>query len=158
MLKEQRKKGYQLFSLPYLVREQNLYQTGQLPKLTEDMFKIENHDLYLIPTAEVPLVNLYQGEILNEKDLPLKLLAYSPCFRGEAGAGGQENRGLIRLHQFHKVELVALVHPENSYQYLEQIVTDARDILHLLKISHRVIELSAQELGFNATKTYDLEI
>ncbi|CAJ0747108.1 20031_t:CDS:2 [Entrophospora sp. SA101] len=157
MLSEQRKKGYQIFTIPYLVQSQNLYHAGQLPKLKEDMFKIENSDFYLIPTAEVPLVNLYQNEILGEKDLPLKLCAYSPCFRAEAGAAGQENKGLIRLHQFHKVELVQIAQPENSYQRLKEIVEDARNILHLLKIPHRVIELCVEELGFSAAKTYDLE-
>ena len=158
MLNEQRKKGYQLFNVPYLVHSQNLYHTGQLPKLQEDMFKVENSDFYLIPTAEVPLVNLYQNEILNESDLPLKLCAYSPCFRAEAGAAGQENKGLIRLHQFHKVELVRITHPENSYQHLKEIIEDARSILHLLKIPHRVIELCVEELGFSAAKTYDIEV
>ena len=158
MLNEQKKNDYQLFSVPYLVRSQNLYHTGQFPKLQEDSFKIENSDFYLIPTAEVPLVNLYQNEILNENDLPLKLCAYSPCFRAEAGAAGQENKGLIRLHQFHKVELVRITHPENSYQHLKEIVEDARNILHLLKIPHRVIELCIEELGFSAAKTYDIEV
>src|SRR5205823_6212234 len=149
------KKGYQTFSVPYLVNRQNLYHTGQLPKFQEDLFKIENSDLYLIPTAEVPLVNLYQNEILIESDLPLKLCAYSPCFRAEAVAAGQENKGLIRLHQFHKVELVKIVPPEHSYPELEKLVADARSILHLLKIPHRVIELCQEELGFTAAKTYD---
>ncbi|KLL02769.1 MAG: seryl-tRNA synthetase [Mycoplasmataceae bacterium CE_OT135] len=158
MLSEQKKKGYQIFTVPYLVQSQNLYHTGQLPKLKEDMFKVENSDFYLIPTAEVPLVNLYRNEILSEKDLPLKLCAYSPCFRAEAGAAGQENKGLIRLHQFHKVELVRITQPENSYQQLKEIVEDARNILHLLKIPHRVIELCVAELGFSAAKTYDLEV
>ncbi|CAJ0836439.1 2103_t:CDS:2 [Entrophospora sp. SA101] len=158
MLNEQKKKGYQLFNVPYLVHSQNLYHVGQLPKFKEDSFKIENSDFYLIPTAEVPLVNLYQNEILNESDLPLKLCAYSPCFRAEAGAAGQENKGLIRLHQFHKVELVRITQPENSYQHLKKIVEDARNILHLLKIPHRVIELCAEELGFSAAKTYDIEV
>jgi len=158
MLNEQKKNDYQLFSVPYLVRSQNLYHTGQFPKLQEDSFKIENSDFYLIPTAEVPLVNLYKNEILNESDLPLKLCAYSPCFRAEAGAAGQENKGLIRLHQFHKVELVRITHPENSYQHLQEIIEDARSILHLLKIPYRVIELCAEELGFSAAKTYDIEV
>jgi len=158
MLNEQKKKGYQLFNVPYLVHSQNLYHVGQLPKFKEDSFKIENSDFYLIPTAEVPLVNLYQNEILNESDLPLKLCAYSPCFRAEAGAAGQENKGLIRLHQFHKVELVRITQPENSYQHLKEIVEDARNILHLLKIPHRVIELCAEELGFSAAKIYVIEV
>lgn len=158
MLNEQQKKGYQLFTIPYLVRSQNLFHTGQIPKLQEDMFKIENSDLYLIPTAEVSLINLYQNQIINEEKLPLKLCAYSPCFRAEAGAAGQENKGLIRLHQFHKVELVRFSRPKDSYRHLEEIVKDARNILHLLKIPHRVIELCVEELGFSAAKTYDIEI
>lgn len=158
MLAEQQKKGYQLFTLPYLVKEHNLYHTGQLPKFKEDLFKLENSDFYLIPTAEVPLVNLYQNEILSDSDLPLKLCAYTPCFRAEAGAAGQESKGLIRLHQFHKVEMVRFTQPENSYQHLEEMLNDARHILHLLKIPHRVIELSCQELGFSAAKTYDIEM
>jgi len=158
MLHQHQKENYQLFTLPYLVREQNLYNTGQLPKLKEDMFKLENSNLYLIPTAEVPLVNLYYNQIIEENKLPLKVCSYSPCFRAEAGAAGQENKGFIRLHQFHKVEMVRLVQPENSYHQLEEMVKEAQNILHLLKIPHRVIELSVAELGFSATKTYDIEV
>ena len=158
MLAEQQKKGYQMFVLPYLVNEQNLYHTGQLPKFKADLYKIENSKLYLIPTAEVPLINLYQNEILLEKELPLKLCSYSPCFRAEAGAGGQEGKGLIRLHQFHKIELVRIVAPEKSDQHLKEIVEDARHILHQLKITHRVSELCTKELGFSAAKQYDIEV
>ena len=158
MLVEQQKKGYQMVSVPYLVNEQNLYHTGQLPKFKEDLYKIENSKLYLIPTAEIPLINLYQDEILLEKELPLKLCAYSPCFRAEAGAGGQESKSLIRLHQFHKVELVRIVTPEKSDQHLKEIVEDACHILHQLKITHRVSELSVEELGFSAAKQYDIEV
>lgn len=158
MLNQHQKENYQLFTLPYLVHERNLYNTGQLPKLKEDMFKLENSNLYLIPTAEVPLVNLYYDKIIEENKLPLKLCAYSPCFRAEAGAAGQENKGFIRLHQFHKVELVRLVEPNNSYQQLEEMVKEAQNILHLLKIPHRIIELSVDDLGFSAAKTYDIEV
>jgi seryl-tRNA synthetase len=158
MLTEQQKRGYQMVSVPYLVNRQNLYHTGQLPKFEEDLYKIENSKFYLIPTAEVPLVNLYQNEILLEKELPLKLCAYSPCFRAEAGAGGQESKSLIRLHQFHKVELVRIVIPENSNQHLKEIMEDACHILHQLKITHRVIELGVKELGFSAAKQYDIEV
>jgi len=158
MLNEQQKKGYRLFTIPYLVKEHNLHHTGQLPKFQEDLFKLENSDFYLIPTAEVPLMNLYQNEILPENKLPLKLCAYSPCFRAEAGAAGQENKGLIRLHQFHKVELVRIVDPKTSYLHLKKLVEDARHILHLLEMPHRVIELSCKDLGFSSAKTYDLEI
>ncbi|CAI2195578.1 5615_t:CDS:1, partial [Funneliformis geosporum] len=118
----------------------------------------EENNFYLIPTAEVSLINLYQHQILAEKDLPLNLCAYSPCFRAERMAAGRENKGLVRLHQFHKVELVKIVEPENSYAELEKLVNDARNILHRLKISHRVIELCHEELGFTAAKTYDLEV
>jgi len=158
MLAEQQKRGYQVFVVPYLVDSQNLYHTGQLPKFQEDLYKIESSKFYLIPTAEVPLTNLYQDEILAKEKLPLKLCAYSPCFRAEAGAAGQENKGLIRLHQFHKVELVRVVMPKSSNQHLKEIVEDARHILHLLKIPHRVIELSIKELGFSASRQYDIEV
>lgn len=158
MLAENSKRGYQLFDTPYLVNSQNLYHTGQFHKFQDSLYKIEESNFYLLPTAEVSLVNLYQQQILAEKELPLKLCAYSPCFRAERMAAGQENKGLIRLHQFHKVELVKIVKPENSYSELEKLVTDARYILHLLKIPHRVIELCHAELGFSAAKTYDIEV
>ncbi|MEG7979361.1 MAG: serine--tRNA ligase [Mollicutes bacterium UO1] len=158
MRAENSKRGYRLFDTPYLVNSFNLYNSGQLPKFQEDLYKLENSNFYLIPTAEVSLVNLYQKQTLEEKDLPLKLCAYTPCFRAEAGAAGQENKGLIRLHQFHKVELVKIVQPEHSYQELKELLADARNILHLLKIPHRVIELCHQELGFAAAKTYDIEV
>jgi len=157
-LTENSQKGYQLFDTPYLVNSYNLYNTGQFHKFQDSLYKIEESNFYLLPTAEVSLINIYQKQILNEEDLPLKLCAYSPCFRAERMAAGQENKGLIRLHQFHKVELVKIVKPENSYQELEKLVADARHFLHLLKIPHRVINLCCQELGFSATKTYDLEV
>ena len=155
---ENSKRGYSLFDVPYIVNDYNLFHTGQLPKFQDDLYKVQGSNFYLIPTAEVSLVNLYQRQILTEEVLPLKLCAYSPCFRAEAGATGQENKGLVRLHQFHKVELVKIVKPENSYLELEELVVDARNILQKLKISHRVIELCYEELGFSATKTYDLEV
>ncbi|CAG8577873.1 13552_t:CDS:2 [Ambispora gerdemannii] len=158
MRSENSKRGYRLFDTPYLANGYNLYNTGQLPKFQEDLYKLENSSFYLIPTAEVSLVNLYRKQTLEEKNLPLKLCAYTPCFRAEAGAAGQENKGLIRLHQFHKVELVKIVKPEHSYQELKELLADARNILHLLKIPHRVIELCHQELGFTAAKTYDIEV
>nr|CAG8507165.1 8352_t:CDS:10 [Entrophospora candida] len=145
MRTENSKRGYRLFDTPYLVNSYNLYNTGQFHKFQDNLYKIEKenekNNLYLIPTAEVSLVNLYQDQILTEKDLPLNLCAYSPCFRAERMAAGQENKGLVRLHQFHKVELVKMVKPENSYSELEKLVSDARNILHQLKIPHRVIEL-----------------
>lgn len=155
---ENNKRGYQLFDTPYLVKSHNLYNTGQFHKFQDNLYKLEENDFYLLPTAEVALVNLYQNQILVENDLPLKICAYSPCFRAERMAAGQENKGLIRLHQFHKVELVKIVKPENSYQELKKLVIDAQNILQKLAISHRVIELCYEELGFSATKTYDIEV
>ncbi|CAG8716254.1 10193_t:CDS:2 [Racocetra persica] len=157
MRAENSKRGYRLFDTPYLVKAHNLYNTGQFHKFQDNLYKLEESDFYLLPTAEVSLVNLYQNQILTEAELPLKLCAYSPCFRAERMAAGQENKGLIRLHQFHKVELVKIVEPTNSYDELKKLVADARNILHLLKISHRVIELCHQELGFTAAKTCDVE-
>ena len=157
-LTENSQKGYQLFDTPYLVNSHNLYNTGQFHKFQDSLYKVEDSNLYLLPTAEVSLVNLYQNQILSEEKLPLKLCAYSPCFRAERMAAGQENKGLIRLHQFHKVELVKIVKPENSYQELERLVTDARHFLHLLKIPHRVIKICHAELGFSAAQQYDLEV
>ena len=162
MRHENSKRGYRLFDTPYLVNAHNLYNTGQFHKFQDNLYKIEKetkeNNFYLIPTAEVSLINLYQDQILTERDLPLNLCAYSPCFRAERMAAGQTNKGLIRLHQFHKVELVKIVKPENSYQELEKLVSDACNILHQLKISHRVIELCHEELGFTAAKTYDIEV
>ena len=158
MRSENSKRGYCLFDTPYLVNTHNLYNTGQFHKFQDNLYKLEDSNFYLLPTAEVSLVNLFQNQILAEGDLPLNLCAYSPCFRAERMAAGQENKGLVRLHQFHKVELVKVVKPENSYQELEKLVADARNILHLLKIPHRVIELCYKELGFTAAKTYDIEV
>jgi seryl-tRNA synthetase len=158
MRSENSKRGYRLFDTPYLVNAHNLYNTGQFHKFQDSLYKVEESNFYLLPTAEVSLVNLYQNQILTEEELPFNLCAYSPCFRAERMAAGQENKGLIRLHQFHKVELVKIVKPENSYQELQKLVADARNILHLLKIPHRVIELCHYELGFSAAKTYDIEI
>ncbi|CAG8472688.1 20119_t:CDS:2 [Cetraspora pellucida] len=158
MRSENSKRGYRLFDTPYLVKAHNLYNTGQFHKFQDNLYKLEDSDFYLLPTAEVCLVNLYQNQILTEGELPLNLCAYSPCFRAERMAAGQENKGLTRLHQFHKVELVKIVKPENSYQELEALVADVRHLLHSLKISHRVVELCNEELGFSAAKTYDLEV
>jgi seryl-tRNA synthetase len=158
MLSENQNRGYKLISAPYLVNLKNLYNTGQLPKFSDDIFKIENYDFGLIPTSEVTLVNLYNNEIINEEKLPIKVCSYSPCFRSEVGSAGQENKGLIRLHQFNKVELVNIVSPENSYEFLENLVEDARNILNKLEISHRIIELCYEELGVSSAKTYDIEI
>lgn len=158
MLSENGKRGYTLFDIPYLVNKRNHYNVGQLPKFEEDLYKIENSNFYLIPTSETVLVNFYQDQIIEEIKLPIKMCSYSPCFRSEAGSAGQENKGIIRLHQFNKVELVRIVNPEESYLHLNQIVSDAQNILKILKISHRVIDLCHEELGFSSSKTYDIEV
>jgi len=132
--------------------------TGQLPKFAEDMFKIEGQELYLIPTAEVPLTNLYREEILEADQLPLYLTAYTPCFRAEAGSHGRDTRGIIRQHQFNKVELVKLVKPENSYDELESLTQDAERVLQLLGLPYRVVLLCTGDMGFSAAKTYDIEV
>ncbi len=157
MLVENRKKGYRLVSTPYLANSTSLYNTGQLPKFTTDLFKLESSNLVLIPTSEVTLVNLYANKMIDPKQLPVKLCSYSPCFRAEAGAAGQENKGLIRLHQFHKVELVKITEPENSYAELELLANDATSLLEQLGVSYRVIDLCYKELGVSAAKTYDIE-
>jgi len=150
--------GYTPFMLPYLVNQETMYATGQLPKFAEELYYIEKDGLYLIPTAEVPLVNLHRGETLNEKELPLYYTAYTPCFRREAGSYGQDVRGIIRQHQFDKVELVKFTTPETSYQELEKLVADAEEVLRLLELPYRVVELCTGDLGFAAAKTYDLEV
>jgi seryl-tRNA synthetase len=158
MLNENRKRDYRSFDTPYLVNAHNLYNTGQFHKFQDNLYKLEDSNFYLLPTAEVSLVNLYQNKILNEEELPLKLCAYSPCFRAERMAAGQENKGLIRLHQFHKVELVKITKPEESYEELKMLLNDAQNILKKLEIPHRVIELCHEELGFSSAKTYDIEV
>lgn len=158
MLAENQARGYKLISAPYIVNNKNLYNTGQLPKFADDIFKIENYDLSLIPTSEVTLVNLYRDEIISDSILPIKVCSYSPCFRAEVGAAGQENKGLIRLHQFNKVELVNITKPSDSYKDLALLVADALNLLQKLDISYRVIDLCYQELGVSAAKTYDIEI
>lgn len=152
-----REHGYEELYPPYLVRESSLFGTGQLPRLREDMFAA-SHDLFLIPTAEVPLTNFHQGEILAAADLPRRYCAYSACFRAEAGAAGRDTRGLIRQHQFDKVELVKLTRPEDSYRELQSLVADAEDILQRLELPYRVVQLAAGDLGFASAMTYDLEV
>jgi seryl-tRNA synthetase len=132
--------------------------TGQLPKFEEDMYHAEVDDLYLAPTAEVPVTNIYQGEILDEKDLPIELVAYSPCFRREAGSYGKETRGLLRVHQFNKVELVKFVKPEHSYDELESLTLQAESVLQALGLHYRVLALSTGDLSFSAAKCYDIEV
>ncbi|NPA14952.1 MAG: serine--tRNA ligase [Deferribacteres bacterium] len=150
--------GYLEILPPYLVREEVMFGTGQLPKFEEDLYKIERDNLYLIPTAEVPLVNLHREEILKEEELPIYYTAYTACFRREAGSHGKDVRGIIRQHQFDKVELVKFTTPETSYEELEKLVKDAETILQRLNLPYRVVELCTADLGFSATKTYDLEV
>lgn len=145
-------------SPPFMVNRASMTGTGQLPKFEEDAFNIKNNDYFMIPTAEVPVTNIHRGEILNEEDLPRYFTAYTPCFRAEAGSAGRDTRGLIRNHQFDKVELVKLSKPENSYEELEDLTLEARKILDLLEIPYRVIELCTGDLGFSAAKTYDIEV
>ncbi|NLL19809.1 MAG: serine--tRNA ligase [Clostridia bacterium] len=143
---------------PFLVNSSSMTGTGQLPKFAEDMFKVENHDLYLIPTAEVPVTNIYANEILDGAQLPIYHCAYSACFRAEAGAHGRDTRGLIRQHQFNKVELVKFAHPDHSYEELEKLTNNAERVLQLLGLPYRVVNLCAGDLGFSSAKTYDLEV
>ena len=150
--------GYIEVFPPYLVREQCLFGTGQLPKFKEDLFKIEGEDYYLIPTAEVPVTNLHQNEVLNEEDLPLKYVAYTACFRAEAGSYGRDVRGIVRQHQFNKVELVKFTTPETSYEELETLLVDAEEVLKRLRLHYRVVSLCTGDLGFAAAKTYDIEV
>ncbi len=151
------KHGYKEVFPPVLVRPETMYGSGQLPKFQEEMYYTEKDDLYLIPTAEVALANLHRDQILDEKDLPLYYTAYTACFRREAGSYGKDVRGMIRLHQFNKVELFKFTKPEESYEELEKMRQDAEEILQLLKIPYRVVQLCTGDLGFAATKTYDLE-
>jgi seryl-tRNA synthetase len=158
MLDEATKKGYTEVWVPELVNEKTVYGSGQLPKFEIELYKCERDNLYLTPTAEVELVNLHSEEILREEDLPLSYCAYTSCFRREAGEYGKDIKGLIRQHQFDKVELVKITKPEESYQALEQMVMDVEALLKSLNLPYRVIALSAQELGFSAAKTYDYEV
>ncbi|MEO1375950.1 MAG: serine--tRNA ligase [Cyanobacteria bacterium J06635_10] len=158
MLNRQVEAGYVEVVPPFLVNTDSLTATGQLPKFAEDSFKCASDDLWLSPTAEVPLTNLYRDEILSAEDLPIYHCAYTPCFRREAGSYGRDMRGLIRLHQFNKVELVKLVTPETSFDELEKLLNNAEAILQALQLPYRVIELCTGDLGFSATKTYDIEV
>ena len=149
--------GYEEVLPPFLVTAETMTGTGQLPKFEEEAYKTRDN-LYLIPTAEVPVTNMYRGEILPGSDLPLKYAAYSACFRREAGSHGKDVRGIIRLHQFQKVELVKLVKPEESFKELESLTVDAQEVLKRLGLHHRVIQLSTGDLGFSAAKCYDIEV
>ncbi len=150
--------GYIEMGTPFMVNRDSMIGTGQLPKFEYDMFHIPSKDYFLVPTAEVPLTNLHRGEILNEDMLPIYYTAYTPCFRQEAGSAGRDTRGLIRNHQFDKVELVKFALPENSYDELERLTNNAEEILKRLELPYRVVMLSTGDLGFSAAKTYDLEV
>ncbi|MDO4581862.1 MAG: serine--tRNA ligase [Bacillota bacterium] len=150
--------GYTEIFPPFMVNSNAMRGTGQLPKFKEDMFHIEGTDYYLVPTAEVPVTNLLAGEILEQKELPIYYTAYTACFRAEAGAAGRDTRGLIRQHQFNKVELVKFTTPESSYDELEKLTRDAEDVLQKLGLPYRVVCLSSGDLGFSSAKTYDLEV
>ncbi|HHP5797583.1 TPA: serine--tRNA ligase [Streptococcus pyogenes] len=158
MLDEHIKEGYQEIITPYMVNHDSMFGTGQYPKFKEDTFELADTNFVLIPTAEVPLTNYYSGEILDGKELPIYFTAMSPSFRSEAGSAGRDTRGLIRLHQFHKVEMVKFAKPEESYQELEKMTANAENILQKLGLPYRVISLCTGDMGFSAAKTYDLEV
>jgi len=151
------KHGYTEVLTPFMVNAESMTGTGQLPKFKEDLFKIEGMEYYLIPTAEVPVTNIYRDEILEEEKLPIYLVAYSPCFRSEAGSYGKDTRGLIRQHQFNKVEMVKFSQPETSYDELEKLTANAEDVLEKLGIAYRTVCLCTADLGFSSAKTYDVE-
>ncbi|MBT3169764.1 MAG: serine--tRNA ligase [Candidatus Cloacimonetes bacterium] len=153
-----RKHNYEEISLPILVNRKTMIGTGQLPKLADDMYHVEQDDLFLVPTAEVSVTNFYGGEILANDDLPKKFISYSPCFRREAGSYGQDTKGLQRIHQFNKVEMVRLVEPEKSYEILDEMVGEAEAILQALGLHYRVLTLATGDLSFASAKTYDLEV
>ena len=149
--------GYTEVLTPFMVNRESMTGTGQLPKFEEDLFRIDKTDYFLIPTAEVPVTNIHRDEILSEKELPIRYVAYSPCFRAEAGSYGKDTRGLIRQHQFNKVELVKFAKPESSYEELEKLTLNAEEVLKRLKIPYRVVCLCTADLGFASAKTYDIE-
>jgi len=150
--------GYTEVLPPFMVNSASLYGTGQLPKFADDLFKIEKHDFWLIPTAEVPVTNIFRDETIEADTLPLSLCAYTPCFRSEAGSYGRDVRGIIRQHQFQKVELVKFTRPEQSYDQLEKLTADAEDILRRLGLPFRTVVLCTGDMGFGSTKTYDIEV
>src|SRR5438270_102023 len=153
-----REHGYTEVLPPFMVNSQSLYGTGQLPKFKEDLFKIEGADFWLIPTAEVPVTNIFRDETLEESALPVRLCAYTPCFRSEAGSYGRDVRGIIRQHQFQKVELVKFTRPDQSYDELERLTADAEDILRRLGLPYRNVVLCTGDMGFSSAKTYDIEV
>ncbi len=158
MLDFNEKNGFEIIYTPALVNEKMLFGTGQLPKFKEDVFKIENENLYLIPTAEVTLTNLYNDTIISVENLPIKMTAHTPCFRSEAGSAGKDTRGMIRQHQFDKVELVAITHPKESDAMQECMLESASEILKALELPHRFVQLCSGDLGFSASNTIDIEV
>ncbi|MFH0727587.1 MAG: serine--tRNA ligase [Pseudomonadota bacterium] len=150
--------GYTEILPPFIVNRSTMTHTGQLPKFEEDLFKLEGHDYFLIPTAEVPVTNIHQGEILDQAQLPISYTAYTPCFRSEAGSYGKDTRGLIRQHQFNKIELVKFADPATSYAELEKLLQNAETVLQRLELPYRVITLCTGDMGFSAAKTYDIEV
>lgn len=158
MLDFNRSRGFEEVAVPYIVNRETLMGTGQLPKFEDDLFKIDGEDLFLIPTAEVPVTNLFRDEILSKEELPLKMTAYSACFRKEAGSAGRDTRGMIRQHQFDKVELVSITTPEQSEAVFEEMLSCASDLLTSLGLPHRHLMLCGGDLGFSAAKTVDLEV
>ncbi|HEY9761233.1 MAG TPA: serine--tRNA ligase [Trichocoleus sp.] len=158
MLDRHTQAGYTEVIPPYLINSESLTASGQLPKFAEESFRCQNDDLWLTPTAEVPLTNLHRDDIFSSEDLPVYYCAYTPCFRREAGSYGKDTRGLIRLHQFNKVEMFKFVHPDGAFDELEKLVSDAEDILQKLKLPYRVLALCTGDLGFASRKTYDLEV
>jgi seryl-tRNA synthetase len=153
-----REHGYTEVLPPFVVNSASLFGTGQLPKFAEDLFKLENTDYWLIPTAEVPVTNLFRDETLDLEKLPISFCAYTPCFRSEAGSYGRDVRGIIRQHQFQKVELVKFARPDDSYDQLERLTDDAEDILRRLEIPFRTVALCTGDIGFGSAKTYDIEV
>lgn len=150
--------GYQETGVPFMVRRECMYGTGQLPKFEEDMYGLEENQMFMVPTAEVPVTNLCRDQIVKESDLPIKMTAYTPCFRREAGSAGRENKGMIRVHQFDKVELVEICKPEDGWNELEKLTGHAESILQKLGLHYRVIELCTGDVGFSSAKTYDIEV
>jgi seryl-tRNA synthetase len=150
--------GYEEVNVPHIIKRECMEGTGQLPKFEDDMYGTENNEFFLAPTAEVPVTNLYRDTLLSESDLPIKLTAHTPCFRREAGSAGRDNRGIIRMHQFDKVELVQIVHPDQSFELLEELTRHAEAVLQKLELHYQVIELCTGDIGFSSSKTYDIEV
>jgi len=150
--------GYEEVNVPHIIKRECMEGTGQLPKFEDDMYGTENNEFFLAPTAEVPVTNLYRDTLLSESDLPIKLTAHTPCFRREAGSAGRDNRGIIRMHQFDKVELVQIVHPDQSFELLEELTGHAEAVLQKLELHYQVIELCTGDIGFSSSKTYDIEV